>query len=254
MSATNPQRPRHVGIDVSKERLDVCLMPEGEAFALANDQEGIDSLIERLEEAPPELVVLEASGRYERPAAAAIAAAGIPVAGIPVAVVNPRQARDYAKATGRLAKTDRIDAEILVRFAGAVGPKPSVLPDEEALTLQAILARRRQLSAMSIAESNRAQMAPEAVARRIRAHVRWLEKEIERTDRDLDEAIGASATFKENEALLRSVPGVGPVLARTLLAELPELGTLTHKRLCALVGVANFNNDSGRMRGKREVW
>jgi len=222
MSATNPQRPRHVGIDVSKERLEVCLMPEGEAFALANDQEGIDSLIERLEEAPPELVVLEASGRYERPAAAAIAAAGIPVA-----VVNPRQARDYAKATGRLAKTDRIDAEILVRFAGAVGPKPSVLPDEEALTLQAILARRRQLSAMSIAESNRAQMAPEAVARRIRAHVRWLEKEIERTDRDLDEAIKASSAFEHNEALLRSVPGVGPVLARTLLAELPELGTIT---------------------------
>jgi transposase len=156
MSVTNPQRPRHhVGIDVSKERLEVCLMPEGEAFALANDQEGIDSLIERLEEAPPELVVLEASGRYERPAAAAIAAAGIPVA-----VVNPRQARDYAKATGRLAKTDRIDAEILARFAGAVGPKPSVLPDEEALTLQAILARRRQLSAMSIAESNRTQMGP----------------------------------------------------------------------------------------------
>ena len=197
-------------------------MPEGEAFALANDQEGIDSLIERLEEAPPELVVLEASGRYERPAAAAIAAAGIPVA-----VVNPRQARDYAKATGRLAKTDRIDAEILARFAGAVGPKPSVLPDEEALTLQAILARRRQLSAMSIAESNRAQMAPEAVARRIRAHVRWLEKEIERTDRDLDEAIKASSAFEHNEALLRSVPGVGPVLARTLLAELPELGTIT---------------------------
>src|SRR5215216_1219569 len=249
MSATNPQRPRHVGIDVSKERLDVCLMPEGEAFALANDQEGIDSLIERLEEAPPELVVLEASGRYERPAAASIAAAGIPVA-----VVNPRQARDYAKAIGRLAKTDRIDAEILARFAGAVGPKPSVLPDEEALTLQAILARRRQLSAILVAESNRAQMAPEAVARRIRAHVRWLEKEIERTDRDLDEAIGASATFKENEALLRSVPGVGPVLARTLLAELPELGTITHKRLCALVGVAPFNNDSGKRKGKREVW
>src|SRR5215207_4875710 len=227
MSATNPQRPRYyVGIDVSKERLEVCLMPEGEAFALANDQEGIDSLIERLEEVPPELVVLEASGRYERPAAA-IAAAGIPVAGIPVAVVNPRQARDYAKATGRLAKTDRIDAEILARFAGAVGPKPSVLPDEEALTLQAILARRRQLSAMSIAESNRTQMAPEAVARRIRAHVRWLEKEIERTDRDLDEAIKASSAFEHNEALLRSVPGVGPVLARTLLAELPELGTIT---------------------------
>jgi transposase len=198
----------------------------------------------------PGLVVLEASGRYERPTAAAIAAAGIPVA-----VVNPRQARDYAKATERLAKTDRIDAEILARFAGAVGPKPSVPPDEEALTLQAILARRRQLSAMLTAESNRAQMAPEAVARRIRAHIRWLEKELSRTDGDLDEAIEASTTFKENEALfLRSVPGVGPVLARTLLAELPELGTITHKRLSALVGVAPFNNDSGKRSGKREVW
>jgi transposase len=249
MSATNPQRPRHVGIDVSKERLDVCLMPEGEAFAIANNQEGIDSLIERLEEARPDLVVLEASGRYERPAAAAIAAVGISVA-----VINPRQARDYAKATGRLAKTDRIDAEILARFAGAVGPSPSILPDEEAQTLQAILARRRQLSAMLVAETNRAQMAPEALAKRIRAHVRWLEKELSRTDRDLDEAIEASATFKENEALLRSVPGVGAVLARTLLAELPELGTITHKRLCALVGVAPFNNDSGKRKGKREVW
>ena len=240
MSVTNdPQRPRHhVGIDVSKERLEVCLMPEGEAFAFANDQEGIDSLIEHLqeeEEVRPELVVLEASGRYERPAAAAIAAAGIPVA-----VVNPRQARDFAKATGRLAKTDRIDAQILARFAGAVGPKPSVIPDEEVLTLQAILTRRRQLSAMLVAESNRAQMAPEALARRIRAHIRWLEKELSRTDRDLDEAIASSSAFANNEALLRSVPGVGPVLGRSLLAELPELGTLTHTRLCGMVGVAPF--------------
>ena len=188
---TNPVR--HVGIDVSKERLDICLMPDGEAFAVFNNQEGIDSLIERLQEAArPELVVLEASGRYERPAAAAIAAAGIPVA-----VVNPRQARDYAKATGRLAKTDRIDRrEILACFAAAVGPKPSVLPDEEALTLQAILARRGQLQAMLLAESNRAQMAPEAVARRIRAHVRWLEKELSRTDRDLEEAIASSSAFE----------------------------------------------------------
>ena len=249
MSTTTVER--YAGVDVSKARLKVSLMPEGEAFAFANDQEGIDSLIEHLqEEARPELVVLEASGRYERPAAAAIAAAGIPVA-----VVNPRQAHDVrGMATGRLAKTDRIDAQILARFAGAVGPKPSVIPDEKVLTLQAILARRRQLSAMLVAESNRAQMAPEALARRIRAHIRWLEKELERTDRDLDEAIASSSAFVHNEELLRSVPGVGPVLARTLLAELPELGTLTHKRLCALVGVAPFNNDSGKRKGKREVW
>lgn len=247
MRSTQPAR--YVGIDVSKGRLEVCLMPEGEALALANDQEGIDELLERLGRVSPQLVVLEASGRYERPAAAAIAAAGIPVA-----VVNPRQARDYAKATGRLAKTDRIDAQILARFASGVGPQPSILPDEEAQSVQAILARRRQLSAMLVAERNRAQMAPETVAKRIRVHIRWLEKELSRADRDLDEAIEASATFEDNEALLRSVAGVGPILARTLLAELPELGTITHKRLCALVGVAPFNNDSGKRRGKREVW
>ncbi len=251
MSTMDTQRPRYVGIDVSKRRLDVCLMPDGQIFAVANDQEGIDSLLRRLEEIRPELVVLEASGRYERPAAAAIAASP---AAIAIAVVNPRQARDFAKAIGRLAKTDRIDAEVLARFAGAVGPRPSVLPDEEASALQAILARRRQIIEMVVAENNRLQMAPEVLAKRIGAHIRWLEKELARTDGDLDEAVEASATFKENEVLLRSVPGVGPVLARTLLAELPELGQLSPKRLSALVGVAPFNRDSGTLRGKREVW
>ncbi|MGI8909358.1 MAG: IS110 family transposase [Rubrobacteraceae bacterium] len=250
MSTTNPERSRYVGIDVSKARLDVCRLPEGEAFSVANDQQGIDRLAGRLEEARPELVVLEATGKYERPAAAAIAALGIAVA-----VVNPRQARDFAKATGTLAKTDKIDALVLARFAGgAVGPRPSVLPNEEAQHLQAILTRRRQLLSMLVAENNRLPMAPEVVARRIRAHARWLEKEIGRADGELDEAIEGSTAWKENEALLRSVPGVGPVLARTLLAELPELGTITHKRLSAMVGVAPFNRDSGTLRGKREAW
>ena len=195
------------------------------------------------------MVVLEATGKYERPAAVAVAAAGIAVA-----VVNPRQARDFAKAAGRLAKTDRIDAEVLARFAGAVGPRPSVLPDEEARALQDILVRRRQLLEMIVAEKNRLQMASEAVAKRIAAHVRWLEKELGRVDRELDEAVRESETWRANEELLRSVPGVGAVLARTLLAELPELGTLPRRRLCALVGVAPFNRDSGAFRGKREVW
>jgi transposase len=251
MSTTDIERPRYVGIDVSKRRLEVCLMPDGEVFTVANDQPGIDSLLQRLEEVGPELVVLEASGRYERPAAAAIAASS---AGIAIAVVNPRQARDFAKAIGRLAKTDRIDACVLARFAGAVDPPPSVLPDAEASALQAILARRRQIMEMIVAENNRLQMAPEALKKRIQAHICWLEKELARTAGGLDEAIEASTVFKENEALLRSVPGVGPVLARTLLAELPELGELTHKRLCALVGVAPFNRDSGQRCGKREVW
>src|SRR5215218_1230270 len=181
-------------------------------------------------------------------------------AGIPVAVVNPRQARDFAKAIGRLASEapDRIDAFVLLaRFARAVDPSPSVIPDQEASALQAILARRRQILSMLVASEahNRLQMAPKALKKRIRAHVEWLGKELSRTDGDLDEAIEASTTcIKENEALLKSVPGVGPILARTLLAELPELGEITHKRLCALVGVAPFNRDSGQSRGKREVW
>jgi len=248
MSTKSPVR--HVGIDVSKERLDVCSLPDGGTFSVANDRAGIDELLARLlEGVRPELVVLEATGKYERPAAVAVAAAGIAVA-----VVNPRQARDFAKAAGRLAKTDRIDAEVLARFAGAVGPRPSVLPDEEARVLQDILLRRRQLLEMMVAEKNRLQMASEAVARRIAAHVRWLEKELCRVDRELDEAVRESETWRANEELLRSVPGVGPVLARTLLAELPELGTLPRRRLCALVGVAPFNRDSGTFRGKRQVW
>jgi transposase len=241
---------RNVGIDVSKEHLDVCSLPDGEIFSVANDRAGIDELLARLlEGVRPDLVVLEATGKYERPAAVAVAAAGIAVA-----VVNPRQARDFAKAAGRLAKTDRIDAEVLARFAGAVGPRPSVLPDEEARALQDILVRRRQLLEMIVAEKNRLQMASEAVAKRIAAHVRWLEKELGRVDRELDEAVRESETWRANEELLRSVPGVGPVLARTLLAELPELGTIPRRRLCALVGVAPFNRDSGAFRGKREVW
>jgi transposase len=253
LASPEQERKTHVGIDVSKRTLDVYILPEGtlqgESFVLDNDQEGIDELLSRLKEANPALVVLEATGRYERLAATSIAAGGVSVA-----VVNPRQARDFAKAIGRLAKTDKIDAFVLARFASAIGPSPSVIPDEEAQFLQHILARRRQILSMLTAENNRLQMAPAALQKRIRAHIKWLEKELSRTDGDLDEAIEGSSVFKENEALLKSVPGVGPVLARTLLAELPELGELSHKRLCALVGVAPFNRDSGQSRGKREVW
>jgi len=255
---TSPTRQEtHIGIDVSKRALDVCILPgpagapDGETFAVSNDQAGIDEILSRLTEpgTSPKLVVLEATGRYERLAATTLAAAGIAVA-----VINPRQARDFAKAMGRLAKTDRIDAFVLARFAGAVAPRASTIPDEEAQRLQGILARRRQLIEMLVSENNRLGTAPKALAKRIGAHTKWLEKEIGRTDRDLDEAIEENAAFKANEALLRSVPGVGRVLSRTLIAELPELGKLNHKRLCALVGVAPFNRDSGQRRGKREAW
>jgi transposase len=253
---TSPAQEIHVGIDVSKRTLDVRLLlgeekgtPEGESFVVANDHEGVGEILSRLEGRSPKLVVVEATGRYERLAATTLAAAGIPVA-----VVNPRQARDFAKAMERLAKTDAIDAFVLARFARAMEPRASVIPDEEAIALQGILARRRQLIEMLVAENNRLKMAPKALQKRIRAHIEWLKKEISRTDADLDRAIEESATFKENEKLLRSVPGVGRVLSRTLLAELGELGEITHKRLCALVGVAPFNRDSGQRSGKREAW
>jgi transposase len=175
--------------------------------------------------------------------------------GIAVAVLNPRQTRDFARATGRLAKTDSLDAKVLARFAEAVRPAPRTLPDGEAREFQAILARRRQLIQMMTAEKNRlGAVTSKAVGRRIEAHIRWLEKELSRTERDLDEAIEKSPAFKENEALLRSVPGVGPVLTRTLLAELPELGSLSPRELSALVGVAPLNRDSGTLRGRRSVW
>lgn len=244
----------HVGIDVSKRTLDVCVLsgsaPEGESFTVANDQGGIDEILSRLAGSTPELLVMEATGRYERLAATSIAAEGMAVA-----IVNPRQARDFAKAMGILAKTDRIDAFVLARFARAVEPDPTTMPDEEALALQGILARRRQLIEMRTAENNRLKMASaKALRKRIKAHIEWLDKEVSRTDKDLDRAVEDSESFKAKESMLRSVPGVGRVLARTLLAELPEIGTITHKRLCALVGVAPFNRDSGQRSGKREAW
>lgn len=244
----------YAGVDVSKDRLDVCLRRDdaerhNDAFFVAHDDSGIDALVSRLVEERPMLVLLEATGGFERTVVAALAAAGLAVV-----VVNPRQVRDFARATGRLAKTDGLDATVLARFAEAIRPDPKPLPDEEILTLQGILARRRQLLGMLTAEKNRLLLATKPVARRIAAHVKWLEKELERANRDLDEAIKDSPALSENEALLRSVPGVGPVLARTLLAEVPELGTLTHKRLAALVGVAPLNRDSGTFRGRRGIW
>jgi transposase len=240
----------HVGIDVCKARLDVALLPRGEALSLTNDEEGIEALTEKLVEASATLVVLEATGGYERPLVAALAASQIAVA-----VLNPRQARDFAKATGRLAKTDKIDALVLARFAEAIRPTPKAPPEAEALEFQAILARRRQIIGMLVAEKNRlGASTSKKVRSRLEAHIRWLEKELARIDRDLEEVINQSPTFKENEALLRSVPGVGPVLSRTLLAELPELGSLSPRELSALVGVAPLNRDSGIFRGRRSVW
>jgi transposase len=209
----------YAGIDVAKDRLDVLLRPSGEYLEATNDERGIRSVVRRLRKEDVALAVLEATGGLEQPAAAALA-----LAGVPVAIVNPRQVRDFAKATGKLAKTDRIDAAVLAHFfAEAVRPEPRPLADEHVRELSAVLLRRRQILAMTTAEANRARTAPKAVRKRIEAHLRWLRKELARVDGELERVVKESLVWKERASLLMSVPGVGPTLSATLLAELPEL-------------------------------
>ncbi len=239
----------YVGIDVSKARLDIAARPSGETWSADNDEEGIEALLDRLRGMRPALVVLEASGGYERSMIAALAAAGLPVA-----VVNPRQARDFAKATGKLAKTDSLDAQALAHFGEAVCPEVRPVPDEQARELAAILARRRQVVGMLVAEGNRLETSISPVRDRIKAHIGFLEAELDVLDGDLDRAIRDSPVWREKDELLRSVPGVGPRVSATLLADLPELGTVDNKKVAALVGVAPLNRDSGVFRGKRRVW
>lgn len=238
-----------VGIDVSKARLDVALVPTGEVLALDNDTVGIASLVERLKALQPELVVLEATGGLQLPVVAALG-----VSGIPVAVVNPRQVRDFARAVGELAKTDRIDARILAQFGQRLQPTSRPLPDQATQELGALLSRRQQVVEMLTAERNRLRRASQPIGPRIQAHIRWLEQQLKELDRDLGEAVRSSPLWREKEELLRSVPGVGKVLSVTLLAYLPELGAMQRQQVAALVGVAPWNRDSGRLRGKRTVW
>jgi transposase len=241
--------PNFIGIDVSKARLDMAVRPSGERESISNDEAGIKTLVERMGGLRPVLIVLEASGGLERKVTRALASAELPVV-----VVNPRQVRDFAKATGRLAKTDRMDAEVLALFGEAVRPALRPLADEVLLELRALIARRRQITEMIVAERNRLCGASRAVQKRIDAHIRWLEAELDRADKDLDQSIRQSPIWQENQDLLRSVPGVGPVISRTLLAELPELGRLNRKQIAALVGVAPLNRDSGTLKGRRTIW
>ena len=241
--------PIFVGIDVSKAGLDVAVRPMGSREFVANDAAGIEILVERLRELQPALIVLEATGGVERAVTRALASAEFPVV-----VINPRQVRDFAKATGQLAKTDTIDAAVLAHFGEAVRPALRPLPDEVTWELRAVVTRRRQLTEMIVAETNRLSGASKAVRKRINAHLRWLETELKRADKDLDQSIRQSPIWRENEDLLRSVPGMGPVISRTLLAELPELGRLNRKQIAALVGVAPLNRDSGTLRGRRSIW
>jgi transposase len=248
MSIT-PTAPMFIGIDVSKAHLDLAVRPSGDRWQVDNTAEGIAELVTQLSSRSPTLIVMEATGGWETQVAASLATAGLAVA-----VVNPRQVRDFAKSLGRLAKTDKIDALILARFAEAVRPEVRALPDAQTQQLQAVLVRRRQLIEMLVAEKNRLALTHPSMGPRLEEHIAWLEAELEELDQHLHDQLHASPLWREKEDLLRSVKGVGPVTATTLLAELPELGQLNRKQIAALVGVAPYNCDSGQMHGKRAIW
>ena len=244
-----PLTPAYVGLDVTKAPLDVAVRPAGHRGAIPNTEQGRQDVLARLAALRPTLVLVEASGGLELPLVAALAAADLPVV-----VVNPRHVRDFAKATGQLAKTDALDARALAHFAEAVRPPPRPLPDAATQALTALLARRQQVMAMLVAEQNRLSLAASTLRSRLQAHITWLKRELHELDQDLGRTLRHSPVWREKEDLRRSVPGVGPQLARPLLAYLPELGTLDRQRIAALVGVAPFNRDSGTLRGRRTVW
>ncbi len=238
-----------VGIDVAKDRLDVHLRPSGESFTIARDGKGLEQLVERLRTRAPTLIVLEATGGYETVVASALAAAQLPLV-----VVNPRQARDFARATGRLAKTDTLDAAALAHFAEAVRPEPRPIPDAQALALGELVARRRQLIEMIVAEQNRRRhLTGKRLIKGIDRLLAALQKELTALEIDIDNSIRGTPAWRATEELLTSVPGIGPTTARMLIAELPELGRLDRRQLAALVGIAPMNRDSGTRRGLRSI-
>lgn len=245
----NHNTERFVGIDVSKAALDVHLRPEGKARRFDNTPEGIAELIRWAAALPPTLIVLEATGGYEQAVVVALS-----LKGLPVSVANPKRVRDFAGAIGRLAKTDTIDAEVLSEFAATIRPPVRPLDDTETKQFQALLARRSQLVEMRTMESNRLLgVQDHAIRRSIESIIRALDKELVRADRDLDKAIQSSSVWKAKDELLQSIPGIGPVVSRTLLAEMPELGTLSREQAAALAGVAPVNNDSGAWKGRRTI-
>jgi transposase len=233
--------PLWVGIDVAKDQLDIAIGAAGETWSVPNDDEGIRSLVEDLRSRWCGLIVLEATGGFEIAVVVALAAAGLPVV-----VANPRQVRNFARATGQLAKTDRLDARILALFAERVRPEVRALPDAAARLLDALLTRRRQVSGMIVAERNRQGFAPAPLKKSIEKHIRWLQRELDGVDRDLNRAIQASPVWRAKEALYRGVPGIGPVISRTLIADLPELGRLNHREIAHSSGLLRSHGTVAR--------
>jgi transposase len=239
-----------VGIDVAKDRLAVHVRPSDEAFSVARDSEGLTALMQRLGPLHPYLVVVEATGGFEQTLAAALVSQAMPLA-----VVNPRQIRDFARATGQLAKTDALDAKAIARFAEAIKPEPRPVPNEQARALGELVARRRQVIEMMTAERNRRrQLSSRRLIKSVDRLLAVLQKELSELEQELGEGIRGTPAWRERDELLRSVPGIGNVVARTLIADLPELGRLDRKKIAALVGIAPLNRDSGRMHGKRTTW
>ena len=238
----------YVGIDVSKNQLDVTVRPSGDRWEVANDGKSIRGLVERLRQVGPTLIVLEATGGLQVAATAALATARLAVA-----VVNPRQVREFARATGRLAKTDGLDAQVLAHFGEAVKPAKYKLPSAEAQVITKLLSRRGQVLSMMTAEKNRLHTAGPRTKRDIHTYVAYLKRSLTKLDDELGDKLQDSPLWREREDLLRSAPGVGPVLSMTLLADVPELGVLDRKKLATLVGIAPLNRDSGLMRGRRTI-
>lgn len=238
-----------VGIDVSKATLDVYLRPSGEQFQVANQDSAIAELVQRMQGFEIQQVIIESTGGLEQEVAQALQDAGMAIS-----IINPRQARNFAKASGKLAKTDRIDAAVLAHFGEAIQPPTTVLASEQDRALQDAVTRRRQLVEMLSAEKNRRSSLRTKMRENVERHIKWLEEQVQQLDEDIEQLTQGRSQWQSGIALLKSVPGVGPVIATTLIAALPELGTVSDKRISALVGVAPFNRDSGKFRGDRTIW
>jgi transposase len=245
----NSESALYVGIDVSQKSLDIAVRPTGERWQVDNAPAGIDQLVVRLQALTPARIVLEATSSYHLDLVTALAEVALPAV-----LVNPRQVRDFARATGQLAKTDRLDAAVLAHFAAAIQPEVRPLPDSTQRELSALRARRQQVMEMLTAEKNRLGTSSQRIRPHVQAHIAWLTQQLEDLDHQVREMIQRSPLWRAQDDLLQSVPGIGPVVSATLIAELPELGHLNRHEIAALVGVAPLNRDSGQHRGERHVW